>query len=529
MKGAARAAIYVRVSTDHEEQKLSPENQISRCREHAAELGLDISDPALIYNDAGMSGTEMINRPEVQRLVADARFGRFEVVIFTAISRFARDMADVFSLKKTLETWGIRIISVEELYDSAIPERNSEVLFTLHAMMAAQKSIEMSKAIRRGLRESAKKGRHIGNVKPYGYRQGEDQHLVPDSNTKGVVSEIYDMYFSGLGSRAIATKLNRRGIPAAKGGKWQSSSVNAILRNPVYIGKIVATKRRKAVDVLQSRILNRRVKTWQTRHKDDWVVVDGGHEALIDIERWNAVQQMLDTKKQNKAVKRSTGNLLAGLMRCGECGGAMCVRTSRTSQCKKRYRYIACLAVGRVSKEACCNHFKHHYDEILNQVIMPFRHIAIEPDLQVELAKRFVGGVAGASWGHRGQEVQKALDKNKKRQLKLVQMLADENNPFNPDVLSEYYAELRAEQERLTMELSEVAAAREQHAELLNRTKEIGQIVKIFDHLDQFDTVFVRTSLSTLIGRITFYADGRVEVDYQWSDDSYTPVSECLM
>ncbi len=168
-----RAAIYVRVSTDHEEQKLSPENQIATCREHADELGLDVSNRTLVYNDAGISGTEMLNRPEVQRLVADARLGRFDAVLFTAISRFARDLSDALALKKRLETvYGIRIISVEEGYDTAIEGRNSEMVFTVHAMLAAHKSEEMSKAIRRGLRQSAKKGRHIGSVTPYGYLEG---------------------------------------------------------------------------------------------------------------------------------------------------------------------------------------------------------------------------------------------------------------------------------------------------------------------------------------------------------------------
>ncbi|MFD1674954.1 recombinase family protein [Alicyclobacillus fodiniaquatilis] len=524
-----RAAIYVRVSTDHAEQKLSPENQIATCQEYAADLGLEVIDPTLIYNDAGISGTEMLNRPEVQRLVADARLGRFDAVLFTAISRFARDLSDALALKKRLETvYGIRIISVEEGYDTAIEGRNSEMVFTVHAMLAAHKSEEMSKAIRRGLRQSAKKGRHIGNVTPYGYLKGPDKHLIPNPETQGIVSDIYDMYLSGLGSRSIATKLNQRGIPAARGGTWQNSTINAILRNPVYKGSIVASKWRNDVDITLSRIMDRKIKRWQTRDEDDWVMVDDAHPPIIDKERWEAVQAMLSTKERHKAMKRTTGNMLAGLMRCAECGGAMCVRSGKANRNGQPYKYVACLAVGRVSKDACCNHRKHKYYEILQAVIDPLRRMAMSPELQAEMAERFVGRVEGADWDSREQEVSKALEKNKKRQLKLVQMMTDDDDSLDSEVLAQHYADLRAEQERLTMQLSEVAAAREQQAELVNRTKEIAEIVSIFDHLDEYEPIMVRTALSTLIGGIKFYADGRVQVEYTWNPDSYTPVSDYL-
>ena len=500
-----RAAIYVRVSTDHDSQKLSPQNQIAKCQEHATEQGFEI-DPTLVYNDAGISGTEMLNRPEVQRLVADARLGRFDAVLFTAISRFARDLADALNLKKKLETvYGIRIISVEEGYDTAIEGRNSEMVFTVYAMLAANKSKEMSNAIQRGLRQSAKRGRHIGNVPPYGYVKGPALQLVPDPQTRDIVNDIFDLYLNGNGSRAIATILNQRGVPSARGGKWQNSTINAILRNPVYIGNLVASKWRKDVDIALSRIMDRRIRRWQTRDEGEWVVVEQAHDAIIDKEKWEAVQAMLDTKQQSKAIKRSTGNLLAGLMRCAECGGAMCVRTSRASHCKTTYRYIACLAVGRVSKDACCNHYKHKYDEILEAVIAPLRQMAISSELQAEMAERFVGRIEGADWDKKEQEVQKAIEKNKKRQLKLVQMMTDENSALDPEILSEHYSELRAEHERLLMHLSEVAAAREKQAELVKRTAEIGEIISIFDHLDQYDPIMVRTALSTLIGGILFY------------------------
>ncbi|MCY0897300.1 MAG: recombinase family protein, partial [Alicyclobacillaceae bacterium] len=126
-----RAAIYVRVSTDSDAQKDSPDNQIATCKEYAQEHDMTVSSE-FIYNDAGVSGTEMEQRREVQRLLHDARCGRFDVVLFVAISRFSRDLSDALQMKKRLETvYGIRMVSIEEGYDSAIDGRNSEMVFTV--------------------------------------------------------------------------------------------------------------------------------------------------------------------------------------------------------------------------------------------------------------------------------------------------------------------------------------------------------------------------------------------------------------
>ncbi|KUO96691.1 recombinase family protein [Ferroacidibacillus organovorans] len=367
-----RAAIYVRVSTDSESQKDSPANQIATCQEHAEHIQLQ-TDSSLIYNDAGMTGTEMSSRKEVQRMLADARAGRFEAILFTAISRFSRDLSDAFNMKKRLEqVYGIRLISIEEGYDSAIVGRNSEMVFTVHAMLAAYKSQEMSKAIQRGLRQSARRGRHIGNITPYGYLKDDEKKLIPDPQTAPVVREIFDMYLSGRGTKEIANTLNKQQIPTAlrhqyqKDTAWQASTVNAILRHEVYVGTLVAHKHTAKSDIAKSRRVDHPIKRLQLRSEEDWIVIPHAHPPIIPEEKFQLVQHLMTLKTRNKSIRQNV-NLLAGFLTCASCGGSMIV-TGHKKRGFDSYKYIVCSKVKRINKAACDNHSSTNYGALLKLI-----------------------------------------------------------------------------------------------------------------------------------------------------------------
>jgi site-specific DNA recombinase len=376
---AQKAAIYVRVSTDSDAQRDSPQHQIATCTEYAVEHGFTVAENC-VYNDAGVSGTEMANRPEVQRLLTDARGGAFDAVLFTAISRFSRDLSDAFQMKKSLESiYGIRLISIEEGYDSAIAGRNNEMVFTVHAMLAAHKSKEMSVAIQRGLKQSARRGRHTGNTAPYGYVKGPDKVLRVDVRTADVVRNIFQLYLAGHGTAEIANRLNQERIPTAtalrKGYSmlWQASSISSILHNPVYTGTIVAHKWAMGQDVQSSRRANAAVKKAFIRNQEEWVVVERSHEPLIDEETFQQVQTMMRRKAGSRSDRRNT-NCLAGLLRCGLCGGAMIVTSSGSKPPGgSNYRYIVCGRARRLGRQGCSNRQRVPYDDVLSFLL---RHLS---------------------------------------------------------------------------------------------------------------------------------------------------------
>lgn len=390
---APRAAIYVRVSTDSDAQRDSPLHQVQTCREYAESIGLMTCDE-LIYSDAGLSGTELEQRAEVRRLLADARLGRFEAVLFTAISRFSRDLSDAFSMKKKLElVYGIRLISIEEGYDTQIDGRNNEMVFTVHAMLAAHKSKEMSLAIRRGRRQSARRGRHTGNHSPYGYQKTKEKQLKPDPMTAPIVQQIFEWYRSGASTRQIAARLNQGRIPTARQlqgrelSYWQSSTVHAILRNEVYVGRIVANRWTKKVDVEQSRHYDRKVQKVSLRSKGDWVVVEDAHPPIIPNDLFELVQARLHHKEHSVVKTGSGSNLLSRVVVCGDCGSAMVMTGNHGFNATgevRRYRYLVCSRAKRVGRKACANHHSIPYPALV-QALLDTLQDMLRKEPQLEL------------------------------------------------------------------------------------------------------------------------------------------------
>lgn len=528
-----RAAIYVRVSTDSDAQKDSPDNQIATCKEYAQEHDMTVSSE-FIYNDAGVSGTEMEQRREVQRLLHDARCGRFDVVLFVAISRFSRDLSDALQMKKRLETvYGIRMVSIEEGYDSAIDGRNSEMVFTVHAMLAAHKSQEMSKAIQRGLRQSAKRGRHTGNIAPFGYAKGSDGRLRLDPMTAPIVVDIFQMYQSGLGCQAIARILNDRHVPTAsvlaarRETLWQASTVRNMLRNPVYIGTIVAHRYTSLPDVTQSRQADSRITRLQTRDEDEWISVEHAHPSIVDLPLFSAVQSLMDDKSQNKGLKQ-TSNLLAGKLYCRECQSKMVIVSSRPRK-SRTYRYIVCSRVRRLGPKACENHAKLRYEDVIGAVLQQLQAQLlscaneIAPLVSVLLQATERGAISGTSGAEAASRRLYTLEQELARNLKAQRnnLEAMQQGLFSPAVIENSQAELRraeaylrAEMERLSTEdIDKTAAVEAEQNKALETV--VSRVITLADHLHEYTVVSQRRFLDVFVAAL--WVDHGANVDVLWT------------
>lgn len=517
-----RAAIYVRVSTDQDAQRYSPEHQLEACKEYAADNGL-VTDDTLVYNDAGLSGTEMGNRHDVKRLLNDARTGKFDAVMFTAVSRFGRDMADVFAMKKKLEsTYGIRIISIEEGYDSDVEGRNSDMVFTVHAMLAAHKSQEMSIAIKRGLRQSAKRGRHIGNVVPYGYVKNAEKQLIPNATETAIVRDIFKLYLDGYGSNAIAQQLNLRGIPTAtktrkgKNTQWQGSTITNILHNEVYIGKLIAHRWQVATNFEVSRRVDSTVKLQSMRDADDWVVVEDAHEPIIDRETFSRVQELMNKKATNKGINR-TSNLLAGLMTCKHCGGSMIVsgRNKRGSK-GNEYKYVVCAKIRRIGKFACQNHHSVKYEYLLNEILRTLRLLSDSKRDVDSIAKAVLDRVSSDRQKSQGQidAAKRQLEENRAQQRKNLEAFT--TNLFALELIEQRQRELLQEADRLIKEISRLEAEEQREQDTTRKFDEILKSLDIFSNLNNYDEMTQRIALRKVIDHIEFDCEGRVDVRFAW-------------
>ena len=264
--------VYVRVSTDRDEQVSSVENQIDICRNWLERNGF-IWDERCVYKDEGISGTLFTERPAIQILLQKAKAKEIDMVVFKSISRLARDLKDSLEIREVFLAHNVRIISVEEGYDSTKAGKN-DMAFELWSLFSAQYSRTLSSSISAALAAKVRRGEHIGKV-PYGYNR-ENQKLIINEEEAKVVRDIYNWYNSGWGFKRITNELNRLGIKPKSKDIWQMTSVQRIIRSPIYKGTFILNQYTSVkVGGKKKQIRNPQEK---------WFVFPNHHSNIVDEE-----------------------------------------------------------------------------------------------------------------------------------------------------------------------------------------------------------------------------------------------------
>jgi len=364
-----RAAIYVRVSTEKVSQKDSPEHQLGACRAFCEKEGLEV---VRVYEDRS-SGTSIVGRPDVQRLIRDAQRDAFDAVVFTALSRFSRNAYDAIALKNTLyNVLRKRIVSIEDQYDSAA--RDDDLIFIIISGMNQKLSEQISVASRRGIRQSALRGNFTGSVAPYGYRKttGVDgrKTLEVDEEAARVVRLIFDLYANRkLGEKQIVDYLNSPdvAIPSPRRrGPWGVTTVQRILQNEAYIGRNVFGKYTNVLHYNRIDNLHDRRKRLVRRDEALWERTDRPtHEPIVDEATFRKAQDVRRLRGGGKrGGRKAFANAFAKSMFCKHCGSAIVAAAS-----KGTYRYLMCSRRRRAGAAGCVNGRWLPYDEVRDRVV----------------------------------------------------------------------------------------------------------------------------------------------------------------
>lgn len=286
-----------------------------------------------IYQEV-VSGETIASRPEMQQLLSDVEAGMWNGVFVVEVERLARgDTMDQGLVSQTFKYSGTKIVTPMKIYDPT--NEFDEEYFEFGLFMSRREYKTINRRLQQGRIQSVKEGKYLGNVPPYGYvrvkLKGEKGYtLEPDTEQSEVVRLIYELYTKGesqsdgsckrLGVSLIVRKLNELNIPTAKGGNWVTSTIRGILSNPVYIGKIRWNSRPSKKKMTDGQMVKERPRARQ----EDWILVNGLHEAIIDEDTFNIAQEYLN---KNPAVPVSTRHIiknpLAGLIFCGRCGRRM--------------------------------------------------------------------------------------------------------------------------------------------------------------------------------------------------------------
>jgi DNA invertase Pin-like site-specific DNA recombinase len=359
-----KAAIYARKSTKKLGQKETIENQIKICKRYAQDNGLEIVD---IKTDAA-TGTDDINRPEIKELIADAVNGKYDCVIMKGISRLYRDTEKGLGLIKKLDRSGVRVITVEEMFDSQEHRTSTNKLdlsrITMYLMFSEMESKKLADRIKYTQIEKAHAGEwNQASSVPFGYSYNSaTKKLDIDHADAPIVKTIFDLYTSGMGMKSIAQHLNGDAQPSPRSKRWSEYTVGFILKNEVYIGNIVYNKRSKTErPYKQPELIGKTSDDVYVgndyNEREKWIITENAHPAIIDDKTFAKVQEMMQTKAKRKGIRNNV-SLFAGIAVCGKCGSGMTFKRGRKNSAghvvtKDNYY---CMNYIRYGKQFCTSH-----------------------------------------------------------------------------------------------------------------------------------------------------------------------------
>lgn len=340
-----RVCFYGRVSTQHEEQINALSNQLQWYDSILAEH--KNWEKVEVYVDKGVTGTQAKKRDGFMRMIEDAEKGNFDLICTREVSRFARNTVDSLQYTRRLKECGVEVFFCNDGIWSM--EQDGELRLTIMSAMAQEESKHISERVLAGQRISREKGVLYGNGNILGYRLVKGEK--PIDNTYEIVEEdaetvrmIYDLYLSGMGSKAIASKMVEWQRKKADGTcKWEHTAILRILNNKTYAGYIGYNK-----SYTKNFLGHKRVNI---RDSSQYEYIKGNFPAIVSEEIWERVQAikskkvvMINGTKKAKAISKDRWcrHLIC------ECGSTYAKYKWRTNkagevsngyQCRNQIRY----------------------------------------------------------------------------------------------------------------------------------------------------------------------------------------------
>ena len=284
-----RVTDYSRVSTDHLEQQSSLRNQV----EHFDEMIKNNENWTYVpgYIDDGISGTTDYKRDNFMKMIDDARFGKFDLIVTKEISRFSRNTLDSIKYTRELLSYGVAVLFVNDNINTALPD--SELRLTIMASMAQDEIRRLSERVKFGMNRSIKNGSILGNDMLYGYKKDKltgNLYIIPEE--ANIVKRLYSLYaVEKLSITKIAKQFNDEGIKTCQNKKWCTSTLTRMLKNPKYKGYYCG-KKTEIIDYM-----TKKVKQLPTK---DWVIYEDKARIppIVDENLWARANERL--KMRNK-------------------------------------------------------------------------------------------------------------------------------------------------------------------------------------------------------------------------------------
>ena len=297
-------ALYVRVST---EEQATSGHSLREQEEQLVEYARSHGFPRYeLYCDDGYSG-KSLNRPAMERLRADIRAGNVLGVVTTRIDRLTRSVADFARLVEEMNLHGVFYRSTRQNFE--ISTAMGRLVAQMLSVIAEFEREMIAERVHENLLAMAQRG-ELATKPPFGYRLVNGR-LTPDPHEARWVREGARLLLTGASPRDVAMEFNALGVRTKTGRLWTDRTVRTLFSNPALAG-ISVWNRRKTQG-------GRRTE----RDPAEWVCVEGAHEAILSPEEFGTLHHLLKRRRALSPRSQGSKRPLAGIARCGFCGGAM--------------------------------------------------------------------------------------------------------------------------------------------------------------------------------------------------------------
>ena len=514
-----KVVAYCRVSTDHEDQKNSIENQEMYFKEYVKNHKNEGWELVKIYADEGITGTSLKRREDFNRMYRDAQNGKIDLILTKEVCRFARNTVDTLEKTREFKKLGIEVHFIIDNIKTF--DNDAELRLGIMATLAQDDSRRTSERVQFGVIQSMKKGVAFGNY-VYGYDfvrdelTGKKTKLIINEEEAKVVKYIFNAYLNeGKGAHTIALELKEKGIPIKRPRKkekstdWRGETVLGILSNVKYIGD------------LKQRITYTTDFLEHTKKKNqgekEFIYTKNHHEPIIDEELFYSTQKELkrrsDLHKHEKS-KYTNRHTFSGKLQCGCCeasyvGGEN--RKRKDGTIRKTWRCYNAVKYGKEhlqdGRQIGCNG-KRVNDEVLKKSFLKaFEQIKVnkeevKKDIEKYIKKAIKECDEDILRGDRLLEQKEKLNREKNRLLDLcVKEIISEN------VYKTKNNELEEKIEKINIEIQEQEnrkMMRENIYEILeNARKVVDDILEI--------KKFSKKVCRELVEKVIIYDDNKFD------------------
>ena len=466
------AAVYVRLSVEGEDREKNQES--IAMQQYMLEKYVDAQpDMRLIgiFRDNGETGTNF-DRPGFEQMMDEVRNRKVDCIVVKDLSRFGRNYVETgYYLEKIFPYMGVRFVAVNDGYDTS-KDGNDEMLLSLKNLVNDLYAKDISQKINSTFAIMRKNGELTSGLPPFGYQRSAEnkRRLAIDPETAPIVREIFQWRLEGLGMAQIARRLNERKVPCPsmyhylKGYKrqqpsagviWRDDSVRFLIQNPVYAGHMAQGKMRQSLSDGMP------VKR---KPREEWTVVEHTHEAIIDQETFDKVQEINEQHRQASLAirgKYSTAeNIFKGLLICADCGRKMIRHKSVSPRGVARYVFICRVYAQNLDGQGCT--IKSIGEPELTECVL--QTLRVQVGLAVELERLLRQLQARPEFNSRRRQLADGIGQ--------VQQRIKRNTALRSSLFESYSDHLLTETEYLSMKAQYEKEAEELKGELAGLQEE---------------------------------------------------------